>query len=893
MANALTGDFEAVLQVSGGTLRRLVASMHQNASGDTATPNLPHIAYFRLGEDGAVAGEHGAVAAQIGVPQIELIHGATDRFRLAVGVRARYTADPGTIPLADFIHGTVRAEYRFQDIDPNCWGWRGIADEYLWIRVVKDTIAFEGAVLNESGLLELAALLDEPRVKAHIAMHLAGLLTTHFAPAPQQVGKRFRRMRSLSFGDGPAQSAIVFPFGLTTETPAGNLASVHDILLDGHDFALAVSSDFIMSKIGPMLDPIGGVQRDFRITGDAGFLGGLSIDYHLRTDPASAEWLGPFALPFVTPSGGLIRIRITASGRATRLYRSGVYNIGSLSLSDLAASASVDQLLVLTFDAAAERFSVAALGAPAVTVNYNGPYAGELKAEAKNRITSEVQANLGGALQQAQNALNALAAPSAKAVLIEQLRRLDPAAAARFDGAAFHPDGVILRGAVSVAYRHRPEVRFEKTPAGDGFDAIESWIPGGRVDRFEWTWRWFTNPIEKPPGPPGAISAEDSFVLRRPHAARSKFGLMLGLDQPLPGLDGIGRMCLTISGVHVDHVTGALVPVTSVRECEQYGFEFKLPYEVGPYVRICDPLRAREREAPEIGILRVGVRNAAAAQAGSNTLVVYLREAWNEQAAATLRAGLERCRREGAGLLVLVLFQDGVLRRGGGEPLQASLGELAAGLPAPVVVNEDVYEGWSKALSISAARGEPAWRLVSPSGLVTWAHDGGVEPELLASALERRLEPSRPPGLVRFRPDVSIGAKIPIEIVVPPCPPAPLGRLGIVGSKLVFVQKGASSTLTQLSRLAREQQQHAAQTDENPFVAVVVEGANAREAEALRAETGADFPMLPDPDGAVTRRAGVRLSPTVMTLDPFGRLAGVDMGVDPGERHGSRTGEAE
>ncbi len=30
MANALTGDFEGVLQVSGGTINRLLATLHQN-----------------------------------------------------------------------------------------------------------------------------------------------------------------------------------------------------------------------------------------------------------------------------------------------------------------------------------------------------------------------------------------------------------------------------------------------------------------------------------------------------------------------------------------------------------------------------------------------------------------------------------------------------------------------------------------------------------------------------------------------------------------------------------------------------------------------------------------------------------------------------------------------
>ncbi|HEX2706225.1 MAG TPA: hypothetical protein VHM65_10730 [Candidatus Lustribacter sp.] len=52
MPNALTGDFDAVLELSGGTLNRLVATMHQNGA-DSGKPSLPHVAYFRLGDDRA------------------------------------------------------------------------------------------------------------------------------------------------------------------------------------------------------------------------------------------------------------------------------------------------------------------------------------------------------------------------------------------------------------------------------------------------------------------------------------------------------------------------------------------------------------------------------------------------------------------------------------------------------------------------------------------------------------------------------------------------------------------------------------------------------------------------------------------------------------------------
>ena len=45
MANPLTGEHDAVLQVSVGTLNRLMASMHQNERSESALPSLPHSAF--------------------------------------------------------------------------------------------------------------------------------------------------------------------------------------------------------------------------------------------------------------------------------------------------------------------------------------------------------------------------------------------------------------------------------------------------------------------------------------------------------------------------------------------------------------------------------------------------------------------------------------------------------------------------------------------------------------------------------------------------------------------------------------------------------------------------------------------------------------------------------
>src|SRR5262245_50883404 len=120
MPNPLTGDFDVVLQVSGGTVNRLLASMHQNAFANAKLPSFPHSVRIRIGDEHTVDGVRGRLDAQIGVPRVDLPHGATDRFILNVGIRAWYRPDPGTTPLPAFLHGIVRAEYRVEDIDPAC-----------------------------------------------------------------------------------------------------------------------------------------------------------------------------------------------------------------------------------------------------------------------------------------------------------------------------------------------------------------------------------------------------------------------------------------------------------------------------------------------------------------------------------------------------------------------------------------------------------------------------------------------------------------------------------------------------------------------------------------------------------------------------------------------------
>jgi hypothetical protein len=244
MSSPLTGDFDAVLEVSGATIDRLVASIHQNAFAKPNLPSFPHSAWIRRGDDYALDDVRGSLQVQISVPSIQLIDRASDRFGLSVAVRIRYEPDPSTQPLPTFINGTVRAEYEIADIDPRCPGWARIAPKYLWIRVLEDSVQFDGTTAGDLGGLGAAAAIhaSDPALDAAqhegITKQIAWLLATRFAAAPHPVSERFRRGALISLAPaGAGDSAIALPVA-TAGAPAGAVASITRLVLDGSDFAI-------------------------------------------------------------------------------------------------------------------------------------------------------------------------------------------------------------------------------------------------------------------------------------------------------------------------------------------------------------------------------------------------------------------------------------------------------------------------------------------------------------------------------------------------------------------------------------------------------------------------------------------------------------------------------
>jgi hypothetical protein len=838
MANFLTGDFEAVLEISIETINRLLASLHQNGFTRRTLPSFPHSVVQRIGDTHTLDGVRGSMQAQTGAPTIELIEGSTDRFWLDVDVRAWFRPDPGTEHLPAFINGQIRARYRIQDIDPRCAGWRGRADAYLWIRVDPDTVTFRGTTADDQS--SSAAMVHVPAAPVDyipkVTRQIAYQLATTFEATPHPVSTRFRRGRMRSL-----RPSVILPLALSGGDPVGDINSVDNPLNGSNDFDIRVDVEYIMSFArDAMSDVRDRVATMPHIPVTVHGLFGFSTVYRVyANNDFTAAW---------EDHGQYATIKITGSGGATT--DSILPNV----------TFSVVQYLVVSFDA----------GTESVTLSV-----GSRTVSASQHVAGQVSNVVGGVVTAAcANAAPKLAAMTAhKQEMVTQLRTLDDQADASIDEADFIDAGIILRGTITLAPRARPVAAFDTLSAGDGFSALLSWIPGGHIDSFDWSWTW---PADNQPA--GAVHYQDRFLFRRPGGHIGRWGQSIDVEERLPGLDGMGQVCLTIRGRQVDPVTGGSNPVQA-NLCHRYGVKLSA-YVDGRALLKHIPELSRDVGFPQLSV----VDAAATPGAAPNTLVLYTDDRWDPETIDVVKDALEACRRNDAGLALLVLFRENSRSTADLRRAMEQVQGLTLGLGLAAMVNEDVRGTWATALALPVGRGRQAWRLLSPGGGVTWLGDDRVDRETLTAALDACLIPSSPARPVAVDTAVSVGVRVPPGALAMPapaandapwqsnCPPLHLGRVTPAGTKVVLVQPHSEASEAVLNDISRT----AGEAHDGPLVLVVVDGAEDHEADSMRDYLGLPFATLADPTGIISNRFGVGIWPTVITIGPDSRVRAID-----------------
>jgi hypothetical protein len=234
------------------------------------------------------------------------------------------------------------------------------------------------------------------------------------------------------------------------------------------------------------------------------------------------------------------------------------------------------------------------------------------------------------------------------------------------------------------------------------------------------------------------------------------------------------------------------VPVATRTTCTRFGFRVAA-------VATGAGLRPISRELPPIPH-QPRPEQALAAAADStllpgNTLVLYLDSAWGQETAVTLKGALETAHREDAGLALLVLFREGVLEEVEGQRAVNEVEGLGRSLGLSTIINEDVQSGWATILGVTHGSGQKAWRLLTPTGAVTWMHQGQIAARELASTLNHYLMPSPPPRPESLHPIGDVGSRIPANSLIPEfpieqahCPPISLNRVGPAGSMVASLR---------------------------------------------------------------------------------------------------------
>jgi peroxiredoxin len=946
MANNLTGDYEAVLEVSVRQINGILATFHQNGGEKDKSPHFPHsIANYAVGappkildpgivrfsqwlsdvvksvrasggpgvsylsplEIGAHLAEKappgaiepfnkhlrdlitardevvppdtvsGLADLQISTPAINLVR---SQVVVHVYIRARYYPAGGTPALPAPIHGEVRIMY---DVLPK--SVNGKNSLVIVIPADDSRIQFFPAPNSVS----------QSQADNKIVRHIRKAIRERFKADPVDLGTNFKlfEFKSLgSFGNlldhewvdalgTGADQALVLPMQLSgNPAPPGAIDSVTNLFLgtgpSQNDFAIAVSQEYVKTKFAPTLDKLRQFTRTFEVE-LPWYITWPNPTYHLSVTGVDLQfkfgWIDLIihakattrALGFSNYDPIVITQRLKLGvGLFLFLFPSPtVYTVGLLTPDD--------SDLTIT--------GITGLGSE----------------EANSRARTEIIAERDKALPAAEAAIGQ-AFQDALQQLNDALLKFDDSASARYTAIEVNPDGIIVRGDVDTLYHLEPQVDIDYTSDGKFWTALNSWIPGGRIDSFTWQWvkqavyktrlanLYFTIPWE------GQVISE-TVRHRFTHSIPAEL-----LDRPI----GSKNVCLTIEGTQVA-ADGNVIGVSAGLKSGSCTVTAREPFVVlDPVTDAINEILGWPDPPGPVEILEenlLGHINVLAAHplppggVTSNTLI-YFAGPRADKPMAALDKALGQIRRRDFALTFVIVMPRGALASGRREVeerlgLVEEGGQWAAsgrtnedrpelqgeGLPVRLVITEDYVEGWSRAFGVKEA---PASYLVNARGEFVWKQEGSLDPERLAAALDKHLLPSLQRPALPLRLTVQPGERA-LDATFEDDQGQVLALRRLRGRQVLlnFWQSWSVPCIKELRRL---QLLHEA-GGERAAVIVAVNGGEAHEAIAeVRRQHKLTFALVPDADQRFARLYGVACWPTTVAINEEGIVNRVQFG---------------
>ncbi len=888
MANNLTGDYDALVQVRTRVINGVAGTLHQNGHSPENSPTFQHSFSLRVGEPSRLSFKpvaqlanwnhmvlqnsslqaartstdvlvrkappgisaelsraldgwkltplqpadpskiSGFAQVQLGTPIVEFPPGATSEVNGSVEIRANFIPDPGTPALPDPIHGSVHIRFELRVVDNPGFNTRLLE---VGFPQNDNDIQFETAPGTGLSSSEVAELESEIR----------RAVRKGFEPTNLELPQGFQFSSFKALGSGNSQ-VVALPVHLSggPMPPDSALGGLNNAFVAGSDsFAIAVSKEFVLSLVQPQLDAIKASHPQFTVSSPT-----ATATYTTNFNQAQASWVNN-------------RIRINISGNSTTPAW-WAPNVGSF---------SIQQDVKFTFDEGSQSLDVVPHGQPVVNVNVNGPFGGLVEGSATSAVTSAFITERDNALDAARNQIDQVF--SGAGSIDDALKSFDSHTHAKYRSMEATGDGIILHGIVWTRQRPEPMVKVTHTGDDKGFSALKSWIPAGIIDTFEWT--WVKQGISFIPwsGTTEGHSDPHRFILPKPD-----------------DIEHLPQICLYLRGRYVNpgynislpSQIGGVYPTEGGDTCSVEGkeFVFMMP---SWWDRIMAPIW--DVDPPPEDILAESILGHVESitlnpgETGANTIVHFA----NLDAGAPfegLNQAFGNFHPEAPMAMALVL-PEGSFNMPRRE-LERRLGSLPD-FRGQVSIVEDTLGGWSR---VFGARDLPATFLTNARGEFSWQQAGRLEPREFAAALRKHTVAAPPPEQRVLSLHVGVGQRAP-DVLLESIGGEQLALRRLKGRAVVllFCQSWSTPCLRALreAMVARDKPRDGEDTGaSNPMVIAVNGGEDRDTVAAFAREHGLELPFVPDPDRRICDAYGIRCWPTSVSITEDGIVGNIRFG---------------
>ena len=407
----------------------------------------------------------GTAQLQVFPPTIEVADGSGKNVRVKMEIIARYFPDPQTSKLAEFIRGELQIIAAVNQVASQTGN------------VVDIDVKANSVWIGFTPTWSSKPLAAEDL--AAIELLVRNALKTSFLPSNATLPPSVQHMQFKTLFGPPGALAVLLNEGAAV----GNPASVHNVFLAGSDdFAFAASADFIHAAFQPTIDKILSQPIDPVPLVYSTWIHTWHITYYITLSSITLD----------LENGDMA---LTIKGHAhTPTSWMPDFDFTVRQLLGLGANGATADLII----------GDSSLDTSSWVVNlFKGP---ALDAIRKVRDGAFAESGANGTVSDMLNANSNLGS-----LLDSLLQPISRKATSHFHPAQYKlaytsvdilTSGIVLHGTLSVNQWPAPYVEFERIPVvsdggltsasdlfsgGPDYSALKTWIPGGVVQRYEWS----------------------------------------------------------------------------------------------------------------------------------------------------------------------------------------------------------------------------------------------------------------------------------------------------------------------------------------------------------------------------------------------------------------------